>query len=113
LVYPGFDPRMKTPEEEVLASVRVCKTILGNLKPILPIPAGSESALTLPDRYMRIGSIDFGLGAGRGVTSHPLGPKGGAASLLQSWQAIQSGSSLEEYAKDHEELRLAIESKQS
>ena len=113
LVYPGFDPRMKTPEEEVLASVRVCKTILGNLKPILPIPAGSESALTLPDRYMRIGSIDFGLGAGRGVTSHPLGPKGGAASLLQSWQAIQSGSSLEEYAKDHEELRLAIESKRS
>jgi len=38
-----------------------------------------------------------------------MGPKGGAASLRQGWDAVKQGVPLEEYARDHQELKLAIE----
>jgi ribulose-bisphosphate carboxylase large chain len=43
------------------------------------------------------------------VFGHPQGPRGGAASLRQGWEAVSRGMTLEEYARDHEELRLAIQ----
>jgi len=47
------------------------------------------------------------------VFAHPMGPKGGAASLRQGWEAVAAGQSLEAYAQNHKELRLAIESNTS
>ena len=41
-------------------------------------------------------------------TGYPNGPRGGAASLRQGWEAVSRGLSLEAYARDHEDLRLAI-----
>jgi ribulose 1,5-bisphosphate carboxylase large subunit-like protein len=38
-----------------------------------------------------------------------MGPKGGATSLRQGWDAVRNDVSLEKYAESHEELRLAIE----
>jgi ribulose-bisphosphate carboxylase large chain len=38
-----------------------------------------------------------------------MGPKGGAASLQQGWEAVVSGQPLETYAQNHLELRQAIE----
>jgi ribulose-bisphosphate carboxylase large chain len=38
-----------------------------------------------------------------------MGPRGGAASLIQGWESVQKGVTLEEYAKDHPELKAAIE----
>jgi ribulose-bisphosphate carboxylase large chain len=38
-----------------------------------------------------------------------MGPKAGAASLLQGWEAFSQGFSLEEFAQTHPELKAAIE----
>jgi ribulose-bisphosphate carboxylase large chain len=38
-----------------------------------------------------------------------MGPKAGAASLRQAWEAVQKGVTLEAYAQDHPELKAAIE----
>jgi ribulose-bisphosphate carboxylase large chain len=46
---------------------------------------------------------------GRAVFEHPMGPKAGAASLRQAWEATRQGLTLDEYSKDHCELRAAIE----
>jgi len=46
---------------------------------------------------------------GRGVFNHPMGPKAGAASLRQGWEAFKKGLTLEEYARHHPELRAAME----
>lgn len=109
IIMPGLGERMITPSEEVKANVEECLKPLGDLKPCLPIPGGSDWAGTLPNIYEELGTVDFSLVPGRGVFGHPQGPEAGAKSIRQSWNAIKSGISLEEYSKTHKELREAIE----
>jgi ribulose-bisphosphate carboxylase large chain len=82
---------------------------MGPIKPALPVPGGSDSAVTLAGVYRRIGSPDFGFVPGRGVFGHPMGPRGGAASLRQAWDAIAAGIPLAEHATSHPELAAAID----
>ena len=111
IVYPGFGARMKTTQQDIKASVTACLQPMGNFKPNLPIPAGSQWAGSLGELKNALGTNDFGIVPGRGVFGHPLGPRGGAMSLHQGWQAVVKGIALEQYAKDHKELQLAISSR--
>jgi len=108
IIMPGFGERMKTSNEEVLANVVECTKPLGKLVRSLPVPGGSDWAGSLPNMYERIGNIDFAMVPGRGIFGHPMGPKAGAASLGQAWDAIQAKASLSDYAADHVELREAL-----
>ena len=74
----------------------------------LPVPAGYQWAGSLAPLYEDIGSTDFAIVPGRAVFGHPGGPKAGAMSLLQGWEAIKAGVSLEAYAREHHELELSI-----
>jgi ribulose-bisphosphate carboxylase large chain len=38
-----------------------------------------------------------------------MGPKAGAASLIQGWEAFDQGISLEKYARSHPELKAAMD----
>ena len=109
LIYPGVDSRLKASHEDVMDNAKACLDKLGDLKPMLPVPAGSQWAGSLEELYKLLGTIDFGIVPGRAVFGHPMGPKGGAASLRQGWDAVKRGVSLAEYARDHQELKLAIE----
>jgi len=109
LIYPGLDSRLKATREDVLDNARTCLGKLGNLKTTLPVPAGSQWAGSLKELYQLFETVDFGIVPGRAVFGHPMGPKSGAASLRQGWEAVSKKVALGEYAKDHEELRLAIE----
>ncbi len=100
IVLAGFGPRMHTSEEEVIANTQACLQPWGNLKTSLPVPGGSDWAGTLPLIYEKLGHVDFGLIPGRGVFSHPSGPRAGAQSLHQAWEAITEKKSLKEKAKD-------------
>jgi ribulose-bisphosphate carboxylase large chain len=108
VIMPGFGNRMKTPENEVLRNIQECIKPLGHLKKTLPVPAGSQWAGSTSMIYKKIKTADFGIVPGRGVFNHPMGPKAGAASLRQGWAAFQQGLTLEEYSRDHPELRAAI-----
>lgn len=109
IIMPGFSERMKTPEHEVEKNIEECTKPLGTLKKSLPVPGGSDWAGTLAPLYERVGTIDFGFCPGRGVFGHPMGPAGGAKSLHQAWEAIQKNVTVEDYSKDHPELKSAIE----
>ena len=100
---------MKTPDEEVLQCVQACLKPWGHIQPVLPVPAGSQWAASTAVLHDRLKTIDFGIVPGRAVFAHPMGPKGGAASLRQAWDAVAAGQSLEAYAQNHKELQLAIE----
>jgi ribulose-bisphosphate carboxylase large chain len=113
ILFSGFDARMKSSREDVLENTKACLEPLGNLKPSLPIPAGSQWAGSLPELYQALGTIDFAIVPGRGVFEHPLGPEGGARSLHQGWDAVKQGITLEKYADTHEELCLAISARKS
>ncbi len=112
LIYPGFDTRMKATKEDVIANANACLEPMGNLKPILPIPAGSQWAGSLKPIFEMLNTIDFGIVPGRAVFNHPMGPKGGAKSLHQGWEALVRGLPLDDYAKTHEELKVALDSNQ-
>lgn len=109
IIMPGFGKRMMTPESEVKANVEACLEEMGNIKPALPVPGGSDWAGTLKHVYEKVGSIDFGFVPGRGVFGHPMGPAAGAKSINQAWQAISKNIAIEEYAKTHPELQSAID----
>ena len=109
LIYPGFSTRMKTTEADVHASAQACLEEMGALRKTLPIPGGSQWAGSLESLYRTFGHIDFGVIPGRAVFDHPQGPRGGAASMRQGWEAIQKGISLAEYSKDHRDLFEAIQ----
>jgi ribulose-bisphosphate carboxylase large chain len=109
IIMPGFGARMKTADDEVLENVQECFKPFGHIKDTLPVPAGSQWAGSTIKLYEKLGTIDFGIVPGRGVFGHPMGPRGGAASLLQGWESVRKGVTLEEYAKDHAELKAAIE----
>lgn len=106
---PGFGGRMKNNDDSVLKNVKACLEPMGSIRPALPIAGGSDWAGTLPMVYEKIGSVDFGFISGRGIYSHPQGPKAGAQSLCQAWDAIKKKASLEEYAKSHAALKQALD----
>jgi ribulose-bisphosphate carboxylase large chain len=108
VIFPGFGARMKTPDKEVLQSVDACLKPLGTMKPSLPVPAGSQWAGSTVRLYEKLKSVDFGIVPGRAVFGHPLGPRAGAASLIQGWEAVARGVTLEEHARTHPELEAAI-----
>lgn len=109
IVMPGFGERMMTPDEEVIANCTECSRPLGVIKSVLPVPGGGDWAGTLPLMYERLHTLDFAMVPGRGVFSHPAGPKAGAKSLRQAWDAIVQRVDLNEYALTHPELAAAIE----
>ncbi len=88
IIMPGFGPRMFTPEHEVLENVRACVEPMGTIAPSLPVPGGSDSAATLEAVYRKLGTVDFGFVAGRGIFGHPEGPAAGARSIREAWSAI-------------------------
>ena len=109
IIMPGFGSRMMTSEEEVKANIAECLQDFGDIKRSLPVPGGSDSALTLETVYRKVGSVDFGFVPGRGVFGHPMGPKAGATSIRQAWEAIEQGIPLETYAVGRPELEVMID----
>lgn len=109
IIMPGFGARMMTSDEEVKQNVAACLEEMGNIRPSLPVPGGSDWAGTLPGLYERLGTTDFGFVPGRGVFGHPQGPRAGAASIRQAWDAIAAGIPLPVYAETHPELRAALD----
>lgn len=108
IIMPGFGPRMMTPDEEVLANAAECTKPFGQIKSALPVPGGSDWAGTLKIIYDKLRTLDFAMVPGRGVFNHPMGPKAGATSLCQAWNALVQKIPINEYASDHIELREAI-----
>lgn len=109
IILAGFGARMKTSDAEVFENVAACLNPMGNIKPALPVPAGSQWAGSTGELYEHLKTVDFGIVPGRGVFGHPLGPRAGALSLVQGWEAFEKGIPLAEYARNHPELKAAME----
>ncbi|MDP2600579.1 MAG: RuBisCO large subunit C-terminal-like domain-containing protein [Deltaproteobacteria bacterium] len=109
ILFPGLSARMQTTKEEMMSNVKACLEPMGKIKPSLPVPGGSDWAGNLDKMYDIMGSVDFGMVPGRGVFNHPMGPKAGARSFRQAWEAIQKKIPVKEYANSHEELKTAFE----
>jgi len=73
-----------------------------------PIISGGLNPILMLEFLQVMGTIDFITTMGGGVHSHPGGTQAGAKAVMQAYEAWKSGVTVEEYARDREELRTAI-----
>ena len=81
---------------------------LHGLNDVLPTASGGLHPGLVPELLDRLGT-NLCVQAGGGVHGHPDGTAAGARAFRQAVDAALAGTSLEEYATDHEELRVAVE----
>ncbi len=79
------------------------------IKRVLPVASGGIHPALVPANLELLGYPDIQLNAGGGIHGHPDGTLAGAKAMKQAIEAFMRGIKLEEYAKDHPELRRALE----
>jgi ribulose-bisphosphate carboxylase large chain len=79
-----------------------------NFKPVFPVASGGIHPRTVAANLQGLG-VDCYIQAGGGIHGHPKGTAAGAAAMRQAIDAWLKGVSVEEYAREHIELKLALE----
>jgi len=100
--------KMAETRREVEENIGACVGPLHGLKPVLPVASGGLHPGMVPQLVDTFG-LDTVIQAGGGIHGHPQGTVAGAKAMRQAVDAVIQGVPLEEYAQDHEELRLALE----
>jgi 2,3-diketo-5-methylthiopentyl-1-phosphate enolase len=93
--------------DRFMNTVRNLTYPMGDLKPTMPMPSGGITPANVADIVNAVGR-DIMIGSGGGIHAHPQGPRAGARALRQAIDAAVQGIKLEEYAKEHEELGVAL-----
>lgn len=107
--------RNKFCEEDgsVIASARECLTpmfdVAGRGCEIMPVFSSGQTVRQAADTYRALGCTDLIYACGGGLVAHPAGIAAGVRSLRQAWDAAVEGIPLDGYARDHAELRQALE----
>jgi ribulose-bisphosphate carboxylase large chain len=105
----GLRNKFSESDESVVASARACLTpMLGGYE-VMPVLSSGQWAGQAPDTLARVGSVDLMYLCGGGIMAHPGGATAGVASIRQAWEAAMAGVPLDEYARDHDPLRQALE----
>lgn len=100
--------KMSETKPEVLENIAACKGELGKLNPVLPVASGGLYPQLIPELLGYFGN-DVVLQAGGGIHGHPEGTVKGAMAMRQTVDAVLAGKTLQEYAKDHKELAVALQ----
>jgi ribulose-bisphosphate carboxylase large chain len=100
--------KMSETKQEVLENISACKSELAGLKPVLPVASGGLHPRIVPELLGFFGN-DVVIQAGGGIHGHPNGTIAGAKAMRQAVDAALAGKTLDEYAKNHKELALALE----
>ncbi|OCN03366.1 transcriptional regulator [Clostridium sp. W14A] len=79
-----------------------------HLKPSMPIAGGGVHP-GIVERYVKDLGTDMILGAGGSVQGHPMGAAAGARAMRQAIDAAMARVPVEDAAREHEELRAALE----
>lgn len=102
--------KMGTAEErrqELKSIVDSLRSEWFGLKSVFPVASGGVHPGLVPANFAALG-LDCVINAGGGIHGHPLGTRAGAAAMRQAIDACVNGIPLEEYAKTHKELEIAL-----
>ena len=100
--------KMSETKAEVLENIDACKAPLSKVKPVMPVASGGIHPRLVPALLETFGD-DVVIQAGGGIHGHPGGTVAGAKAMRQAVDAVSKGATLEEYAKSHKELKIALE----
>ncbi len=107
IVFPA--PYGKAPylKDRYLVTADTMTYPMHNIKPSMPMPSGGITPQMVPTCVADLGK-DIMIGSGGGIHAHPLGPTAGARAFRQAIDATMQNIPLEEYAKEHKELAVAL-----
>jgi ribulose-bisphosphate carboxylase large chain len=100
--------KMSETRDEVAENRDALKIELAGLKKVLPVASGGLYPGLVPV-LMKFFGNDFVIQAGGGIHGHTDGTVAGATAMRQAVDATIKGISLQEYAKTHKELSVAID----
>ena len=80
-----------------------------HMKTVLPVASGGLHPALVPANLRALGCPDIQLNAGGGIHGHPWGTRAGAKAMRQAIDAYLKGVTLEDYAREHPELKVALE----
>lgn len=100
--------KMSETREEVSENTEAITAELDGLKKVLPVASGGLYPGLVP-ALMKFFGKDFVIQAGGGIHGHSDGTVSGATAMRQAVDATLQGVSLQEYAKSHKELQVALE----
>lgn len=100
--------KMFETKEEVLKNCEALKEKMSGFKQVMPVASGGLNPIHIPE-LVKIFGNDFIIQLGGGTHGHPMGSRAGAKAVRQSLEATMKKIPLNEYAKNHKELRVAME----
>jgi 2,3-diketo-5-methylthiopentyl-1-phosphate enolase len=108
VVYPSPYGKFPFLRERYLQIAHHLKNKWVHFKPVFPMPGGGVMPAVVPAIIRDLGN-DCILGAGGAIHGHPMGPVAGARAMRQAIDAAMQGIPLTEAAKEHPELKAAID----
>lgn len=105
----GLQNKFCESDDSVVQSVKSClEPMLGGYQ-AMPVVSSGQWGGQAPETFRRTRTLDLIYLAGGGILAHPGGPAAGATALRQAWEAAAANISLEQFARDHAELRQSLE----
>ena len=105
----GLQNKFWEPDESVVRSITAMRTPLWGGYHAMPVISSGQWGGQAPETLRLTGTQDVLYVAGGGIMAHPMGPAAGLRGIKQAWEAAAKGIALEEYATEHEELRMTME----
>jgi len=100
--------KMHGERKEVLEDYKALRNDWFFFSPTMPAASGGLHPGLVEDLIKNLGD-DVIMNFGGGIHGHPHGTRAGATAVVQALDAVNQRISLKEYAKSHEELRIALE----
>jgi ribulose-bisphosphate carboxylase large chain len=106
----GLQNKFWEPDDSVVCSLQACLTpMFSDDDRLIPVLSSGQWGGQAPETYQRTGTLDVMYLAGGGIQAHPGGAAAGVTAIRQAWEAARAGVTLEAYAREHVELRQAVE----
>ncbi len=105
----GLQNKYCESDKSVVQSIKACLQPIFENDQAMPAVCSGQWGGQAPETYRQAETLELMYLAGAGIFGHPGGPVAGVAAVRQAWQAAALGIDLQEYAKDHEELRQSVE----
>jgi ribulose-bisphosphate carboxylase large chain len=105
----GLKNKFWEPDESVVRSIQAMRKEMFGGYDAMPVVSSGQWGGQAPETYRQTRTLDLMYVAGGGIMAHPMGPAAGLRGIQQAWEAAEKGIALEDYAREHEELRQTIE----
>jgi ribulose-bisphosphate carboxylase large chain len=105
----GIKNKFCESDESVVRSIKACLTPMLGGKLLMPVVSSGQWGGQAVETFRQTQTTDLMYLAGGGILAHPGGPAAGVRAIRQAWEAAVTGTTLDEYAVAHPELRQSLE----